>query len=180
MNTRIPSWQAWLSSLLSFVLLFGSLASTATAQTKERKPVVISFGQPNIWSLEQAHYLLARMHAQNLDLRAKDVTQNELDPNAVNASRINILKSLLEVNAQFDETMRFQNEQIVRNQRFNQDRRFELTTKRDNLRDTSLQLSRDLSNLRFARADGEGQGQQGRPRSEGRRDQAEAGRTSGS
>ena len=152
MNTRTPPWQSWLSSFLSLVLLFGSLASTATAQKKERKPVVISFGQPNIWSLEQAHYLLARMHAQNLDLKAKDVAQNELDPNAVNATRINILKSLLEINAQFDEASRFQNEQIVRNQRFNQDRRFELTTKRDNLRDTSLQLSRDISNLQFERA----------------------------
>jgi hypothetical protein len=152
MNFRTSFLKTWLSCLLSFLLLAGGAVRPAAAQKKERKPIVISFGQPNIWSLEQAHYLLARMHAQNLDLKAKDIGQNELDPNAVNATRINILKSLLEINAQFDQGVGFQNEQLVRNQRFNQDRRFELTAKRDGMRDNSLQLSRDVSRLQFERA----------------------------
>ncbi len=42
----------------------------AISQDKKRKPIVVSFGQPNIWSLEQAHYLLARMHMTNLELQA--------------------------------------------------------------------------------------------------------------
>src|SRR2546423_15388884 len=101
MNIRKPTKLSWLTLLLPFILLTGGLTAPAAAKKKERKPVVISFGQPNIWSLEQAHYLLARMHRQNLDLQTKNVSRDDLDPNAVNARRINILKTLLEINAQY-------------------------------------------------------------------------------
>jgi hypothetical protein len=50
---RLCSSNRWCSS---------RLFSPAAAQKKEREPVVISFGQPNIWSLEQTHYLHAHMH----------------------------------------------------------------------------------------------------------------------
>jgi hypothetical protein len=42
------------------------------AQSQTGQPVIITFGQPNIWSLEQAHYLLARMRSQALKLQSKE------------------------------------------------------------------------------------------------------------
>lgn len=143
--------RAKLCACICAMLVFnGVLPVTAIAQEKSR-PVVISFGQPNIWSLEQAHYLLARMHRQNLDLQAKGLDGTNLDPNATNATRINILKSLLEVGVSYDQGMGFQNKQLVRNTEFNSQRRIELTTRRDNLRPVATQLERDIAGLEYER-----------------------------
>src|SRR5215211_3583795 len=99
-----PKLCRWLSLLISAsLLLTGLLPVSVSAQDRRRKPVVVSFGQPNIWSLEQAHYLLARMHMTNLELQAKALTDADLDPNATNGTRIQILKQLLEINGQFDQ-----------------------------------------------------------------------------
>ena len=84
------------------MIVTGLLPLIASAQTRKRKPVVVSFGQPNIWSSEQAHDLLARMHRTNLELQAKSLTPHELDPNASNETRIQVLKQLLEIGAQFN------------------------------------------------------------------------------
>src|ERR1051325_1622461 len=139
--------------LAASLLLTGLLPPAAFAKKKkDRKPVVVSFGQPNIWSLEQAHYLLARMHMTNLDLQAKALTDTELDPNAVNGTRIQILKQLFGVNAEFDQGVGFQNQRLVETARFNDTRRRELITSRDNMRTESLQLTRDISKLTSERS----------------------------
>jgi hypothetical protein len=65
-------------------------------------PVVITIGRPNIWSFEQAHYLLARMHHRNRELEAASL-QN-LDPNKVNATRIKLLRQMLGISADFSQT----------------------------------------------------------------------------
>jgi hypothetical protein len=67
-------------------------------------PVVITIGRPNIWSFEQAHYLLARMHHRNRELEAASL-QN-LDPNKVNATRIKLLRQMLGISADFSQTKR--------------------------------------------------------------------------
>lgn len=151
MNRQVSRWRSWLCSLLCAALLAGTLAPVAAAQHRKRKPVVVSFGQPNIWSLEQAHYLLQRMHMQNLDLRAKDLAEGELDPNAVNAVRISILKQLLDVGVSFDDAMRFQNELLTRNASFNSNRRLELIADRDRQQSDSLRLSREIAQLQDER-----------------------------
>jgi hypothetical protein len=134
------------------VILIALPSDHVFAQKKERKPVVVSFGQPNIWSLEQAHYLLARMHMANLDLQAKALTETELDPNVTHATRIEILKQFLGIQAAFDQGVGFQNQRLVETARFNDTRRRELTTNRDGLRAQSMQLSLDLNQLRRDRA----------------------------
>src|SRR2546421_7678167 len=93
--------RAWVCALLCAALLAGWFILPTSAQERRRKPVVVSFGQPNIWSLEQAHYILARMHLENQELRAKSLAA--LDPNETNATRINILKQLFQVGAEFDQ-----------------------------------------------------------------------------
>ncbi|HEV2859726.1 MAG TPA: hypothetical protein VGX48_01815 [Pyrinomonadaceae bacterium] len=142
--------RAWACALLSAALLAGWLAPRAGAQERKRKPVVVSFGQPSIWSLEQAHYLLARMHQENLEVRARSLVA--LDPNETNATRIEILKQLLEVGAQFDQGIAVQNQRIMRNNEFNDTRRRELITRRDSLQGDSLALSREISRLEIERA----------------------------
>src|SRR5689334_8410836 len=152
MNRQVSTRRAWLVSLLCASLLTSSLAPVASAQNRKRKPVVVSFGQPNIWSLEQAHYLLARMHMTNLDLQAKGLTDEDLDPNRITRTRIQIIKQLLEIGAQFDQGIGFQNKRIVDNARFNDDRRRNLVTSRDQLQDDSLRIQLEKNKLVSERA----------------------------
>ena len=98
--------------LLTFCLILHVLPLPVQAQGQ---PIVFSFGRPSIWSLEQAHYLLARMHAENLGLVSKWPDDDVLDPNATNASRINLLKSMLELGVTYDQTAGLQNQATQRN-----------------------------------------------------------------
>lgn len=136
--------------LLSCILLLSGLAFPATAQ--EKKPVVITFGQPNIWSLEQAHYLLARMRFQSLDLESKKLTEADLDPNLANGSRVETLKSLLGIGVSFDQGVGLQNERFQRNIQFNDTRRQELIAARDLDRSRLLNATSELSKLKVERA----------------------------
>ena len=137
--------------LIISVFITGLLPLPATAQDRRRKPVIVSFGQPNIWSLEQAHYLLARMHMTNLELQAKSLSVDDLDPNATNGTRIQLLRQLFGVEAQFDQSIGFQNQRIVENARFNDSRRRDLLTRRDKLEDDSLSLTREINRLTIER-----------------------------
>jgi hypothetical protein len=137
--------------LILSLVLTGLLPLTGFANERKRKPVVVSFGQPNIWSLEQAHYLLARMHMANLELQAKTLTAADLDPNAQNGTRIQLLRQLFGVDVQFDQGIGFENRRLVENQRFNDNRRRELLTRRDKLQDDSLALTRDINSLTIER-----------------------------
>ena len=137
-----------ISLALSAVLLITGLVRPAYAQ--QPKPIIITFGQPNIWSLEQAHYLLARMHRQNLDLQTAAL--GSLDPNATNASRIDILKTLLQVGVKFDQAVGLNNELLRRDKTFNVDRRQDLLTSKSSLQSESTQLARDIAALKIAKA----------------------------
>src|SRR5215217_3770612 len=133
--------------LIISVFLTGLLPLTSLAQDRKRKPIIVSFGQPNIWSLEQAHYLLARMHMTNLALQAKALTDDDLNPNATHGTRIEIIKQLLEVGVSFDQGIGFQNQRIVETARFNDDRRRNLITNRDRMRGDSLKLEMEINEL---------------------------------
>lgn len=117
---------------------------------QQRRPIIISFGQPNIWSLEQAHYLLARMHRQNLDLQTAPLGQ--LDPNETNASRIDIVKTLLTAGVSFDQAVAVNNRLLRNDRNFNSNRRRELLTSRSSLQSESTQLAREIAVLRRNRA----------------------------
>ena len=146
-----PKPARWISVFIAASLfLTGLMPFSISAQ--DRKPVIVSFGQPNIWSLEQAHYLLARMHMTNLDLQAKALKADDLDPNIMHGTRIQILKQLLDIRAEFDQGVGFQNQRIVENTRFNDARRRELLTRRDSRRDESVALTREISGLEVERA----------------------------
>ncbi len=140
------------SSIISLILII-SLLLTAVGHpvfAQRSRPIVITFGQPNIWSLEQAHYLLARMHRQNLDLQTAPL--GTLDPNATNASRIDILKTLLQAGVSFDQAVGLNNQLLRQDKTFNADRRRQLLNNRTSLQSESTQLARDIAALKSDKA----------------------------
>lgn len=136
-----------ISLILTATLLLPVFALPVAAQ---ERPIVITFGQPNIWSLEQAHYLLARMHRQNLDLQTAAL--GNLDPNVANASQIDILRRLLSASGSFDQGIGVNNQLLRSDRTFNSQRRQQLLNDRSSLQAESTQLSREISALRSAKA----------------------------
>ncbi len=131
-----------LSRLLSLALLVSGLALPSQAQ---RRAIVVSAEQPNVWTLEQAHYLLAQMHRRNLDLKATGV--GELDPNEINGLNFDVLKSLLDVGIAYDDAARFNNSLLKTRKGFDADRAIKLQNRRDQLADESLALNREIAKL---------------------------------
>ncbi|HEX8495432.1 MAG TPA: hypothetical protein VF658_21655 [Pyrinomonadaceae bacterium] len=72
--------------------------------------VIIEIGQPSVWSLGQAHYLLAKMHRRNRKLSTRFPDENDLDSNRVSATRIDALRQSIGVEGQFDQAMGTKND----------------------------------------------------------------------
>ena len=132
----------FVSPIISLMLVLGGLAIPAQAQ---RRAIVVSAEQPNVWTLEQAHYLLAQMHRRNLDLKATGL--GELDPNEINGLNFDVLKTLLEVGVAYDEAGAFNNSLLKTRKGFDADRAIKLQKRRDELADDSLALNRDIARL---------------------------------
>ncbi len=139
---KVYRWS--LVSVFSFIVLSLILLQTALTVPAQR-PIVITADQPNIWTLEQAHYLLAQMHRRNLDLKAKAL--EELDANAINGINIDMVKTLLEASAAFDQGKGFNNKQLKDQKEFEATRRQQLLARRSELEDQSLQLTRQIAEL---------------------------------
>jgi hypothetical protein len=139
---RIASWLVCLS------LLFPLWPIEAAAQ--QNRTIIVNADQPNVWTLEQAHYLLAQMHRRNLDLRAKSLT--DLDPNEINGLRFDVFRQLIEAGVEFNQADLANNRLISSDQKFNAARRQSLLTRRDKLQEDSLSLTRDLSELQTEKA----------------------------
>lgn len=86
------------SAALSALALAAALPSTA-----REEPVQITVGQPNIWSLEQAHYLLAQMHERSAALKAKLPGEDILDPAGLQGARFDLLRTAFSADFSFDE-----------------------------------------------------------------------------
>jgi hypothetical protein len=153
MSRRCPQAHNFIGRLLiiAFTLngLFGFTPSSGVAHAQDR-PIIINADQPNVWTLEQAHYLLAQMHRRNLDLRAKNL--DELDPNEIAGLRFDVLRTLVELGVAFDDANRVSNRMLSSNKNFNAGRRQELIARRQQLRDESLGLTREIGSLQAAKA----------------------------
>src|ERR1051326_6143531 len=136
------------SSFLSLILLLSGLRVPAQAQ---QRIIIINADQPNIWTLEQAHYLLAQMHRRDLDLRAKSL--EDLDPNEINGLRFDVMRMLVEFGASFNQADLATNRMFTQNQQFNSQRRQELTAQADGLRKQSLTLTGEIDELETKKAD---------------------------
>lgn len=136
--------------------------STQKTQKSGKSPIVVSVGQPNVWTLEQAHYLLAQMHRRNLDL--KTMALNNLDPNAINGVNIDILKTLLSFTVEFDESIgannditRLNNTQIGDEKQFVAEQRRYLLVKNAELQDSLLKVTQQIAEqkIKILRTDSE-------------------------
>jgi hypothetical protein len=114
--------------VLNLVVGFGATVSPVHAQ---RRAIVINAEQPNIWTLEQAHYLLAQMHRRNLDLKAEGL--GKLDPNEINGLNLEVLRTLIEFGAVYDDAARFNNSLLAPRKRADADRSLRLQRRRDEL-----------------------------------------------
>lgn len=79
-------------------------------QALDGPKVIIEIGQPAVWSLGQAHYLLAKMHRRNRKLATRFPDENDLDSNRVSATRIDALRQSLGIEGQFDQAMGVKND----------------------------------------------------------------------
>lgn len=145
--------RSFIARLLIVILIFNTLPGLSQLRMVARaqqRAVVVNAEQPNVWTLEQAHYLLAQMHRRNLDLKATGV--GELDPNEINGLRFDVLRTLLEVGVAFNEADRFNNGLLKRDKSFDAERAIRLQNRRDQLADESIALSRDIARLQRERA----------------------------
>jgi len=131
-------------------LAFPFWVSTTRVNAQTRKVIVVNADQPNLWTLEQAHYLLAQMHRRNLDLKAKSL--EELDPNEIAGLRFDVMRMLVEFGATFNQAELASNRLLSANQTFNAERRQELIKERDELRKQSLKLTGDIEELESEKA----------------------------
>jgi hypothetical protein len=136
-----------LTWLLVISLLVVGFVRPAPAQ--ERR-IVVSIGQPNIWSLEQAHYLLARMHRQNLDLQTAQLAS--IDPNETNAQRVDIVKLLVSAGFKYDEAVGMNNQLLKSDKTFNSQRRQDLLQQRSSLQAQRTQISTEITELKIAKS----------------------------
>jgi hypothetical protein len=148
-----------LGRFLLLALVFNGFAGLAPGpmqvqaqggQVRQDRAIVINADQPNVWTLEQAHYLLAQMHRRNLDLKATGL--GALDPNEINGLRFDVLRQLVELGVEFNQAERETNRLVSRNQNFNAERRPALINRRDQLQDESLDLARDITDLQSEKA----------------------------
>jgi hypothetical protein len=148
-----PRVRTLLGRFLITILVLNSLAGfspvlmTVSAQ---KRVIVVNAEQPNVWTLEQAHYLLAQMHRRNLDLRAKKL--DDLDANEIAGLRFDVMRMLVEFGATFNQADLASNRLLSANQTFNEQRRQELITERDRLRRESLKLTGDIEELETEKA----------------------------
>src|SRR5213082_3573952 len=109
-----PRSQRIISRLLVIILVlscFSGLSPGLRTVSAQRRVIVVSAEQPNLWTLEQAHYLLAQMHRRNLDLKAKSL--DDLDPNEIAGLRFDVMRMLVEFGATFNQAAGFASGQRV-------------------------------------------------------------------
>src|SRR5215472_6607779 len=139
-----------------------SLAASLTGvygqgPTRNKAEVYLEVGQPSIWSLAQAHYLLAVMREKNRDL---NVAVPTLNPNEVNGLRADILTQVFGADLEFSGPAGLQNQLTVRQFQSDLDRRQAVRTRLDErsndrqvIYDQLSQIGRKLVSLQSQQAE---------------------------
>lgn len=140
-----------LGKLLAALIVINTFAGIAPLTVRaQRRVIVVNADQPNLWTLEQAHYLLAQMHRRNLDLRAKRL--EDLDPNEIAGLRFDVMRMLVEFGATFNQADLASNRLLSENRTFNTERRQELLTERDSRRREALRLTAEIEELQIEKS----------------------------
>ena len=106
-------------ALVTLVCVSLLLPITHTALAQNQSKITVEVGQPNIWSLGQAHYLLSNMRERSRELGVKVPVPKELDPSSSNGNRVNLLRTLIGAEVGVDTVGGLQNSML--NQKFDAD-----------------------------------------------------------
>src|ERR1700689_4411382 len=88
---------------LCLFLLGSGLLPAQEGREPKNYPVIVMPGTPSIWSMEQAHYLLNRLRANNDALKTGTPGPDALDPNATNGIRLDALQTVLNLSAAYNQ-----------------------------------------------------------------------------
>jgi hypothetical protein len=133
------------------VVLLVTLATLVFAQAVEHsagKPtVIVTVGQPNAWTMDQAHYLLERNRSHDLGIAAQDL--GPLDANEIVGYRLDAIKSLLSVQAQYDQATGKKNASSISQYQHDLTRVNELTAQQDQLVGQQAAAAGDLATAQY-------------------------------
>lgn len=119
--------------------------ASATGNQNKQPDIVISVGKPSIWTLAQAHYLLAQVHDSNRQLQVAPL--GALDPNSINRQRIEVLRTMLGVTAEYDDLTGLKNELTKQRYETITARRRDVKSMTDYRRNELYQVTRELTLL---------------------------------
>jgi len=138
MNTT----RSHVARLQILLLILTQLLFSFPTSVQAQNIVDISVGKPSVWTLAQAHYLLAQMHKTDRSWQINPLSN--LDPNGINRQRIEILQTLLGITAEFDATAGFKNRILERRYDTILDRQERVRTQLDHLNNELIQGNREL------------------------------------
>ena len=107
--------------------------------------VEVRIGKPSVWTLAQAHYLIAKLHED--DRALKLATLADLNPNAVNRNLFEMLKVFFGASAEFDQTAGLRNDLLRQRVLTNSGRQQSLKTELDQRNNEQIQLTRDIAQI---------------------------------
>ena len=138
-----------LVATVALLLATGLIGGTAPLRSEKAR---LRVGKPTIWTLEQAHYLLARQRRTNLDLQTKALTQDDLNPNAINSSKLDALKTLFAAEVSFDQVRGAENRDVTTRRREVRGQQAAISERLDTFRDQQLALTKDIGAMQIEAA----------------------------
>ncbi|HVG18355.1 MAG TPA: IPT/TIG domain-containing protein [Blastocatellia bacterium] len=134
--------QRFVVSVASLSLI---LVHVFPAHSQDKRRISISIGKPAVWTLAQAHYLLANMHQQ--DRKLKTAEPGDLDPNAINRNTIEVLRTTFGATAEFDAVAGAKNSLLAQRLQSNLERQQVVKAQLDQRRNQQAQVAREISAL---------------------------------
>lgn len=130
------------------------LISESSVKAKDSSPIAgeVSVGKPSLWSFAQAHYLLANLRERSQAIQTKGLTDRDLDANAVNRTRIDMLRSIVSGEVGFDQSIGTQNQLKLQQHQNNLQRSNALQATLDQRRNEFLNAVHDITVFESRRA----------------------------
>lgn len=110
-------------SLVCFAIV---LLVAPAARPFEQPHVTVTPGTPNVWSMEQAHYLLNRLRANRDGIQLAKPSEGDLNPNATHGIRLDAIQTFLGIAASFNQIAGTQNRLALEEYNANTGRKREL------------------------------------------------------
>lgn len=144
------NFRTMLRKCLSLILLCVIAAQGITIHAEppiadERSGVVITIGKPSIWTLAQAHYLLAQVHNTNRGLQVASL--GDLDPNGINRQRIEVLRTMFGASVDYNQITGLKNDLTQQRYALMINRQREVRSLTDQRRNELYQVTRELTLL---------------------------------